>query len=97
MKYKITIRISILSMPCIMMMNKKDLDSCSIAENNDLVTKYFEAKIQPYGSGHHKHRYDNVTLGPLLLPVRVMKWSHSTYGSSARRDSHQAVFVLILL
>ena len=75
-----------------MMMNKKNLDSCSITENNDLVTKYFEAKIQPYGSGHHKHRYDNVTLGLLLLPARVANRSHSTYRSSARRDSHRVVF-----
>ena len=37
-------------------------------------------------------RYDNVTLGPLLLPARVMNWSHSMYGSSARIDSHRAVF-----
>jgi hypothetical protein len=36
-------------------------------------------------------RYENVTLGPLLLPARVMNWSHSTYGNSARNDSHRAV------
>ena len=37
-------------------------------------------------------RYDNVTLSPLLLPARVTNRSHSTYGSSARSDSHRAVF-----
>ena len=37
-------------------------------------------------------RYDNVTLSPLLLPARVTNRSHSTYGSSARSDSHQVVF-----
>jgi hypothetical protein len=36
--------------------------------------------------------YDNVTLSPLLLPARVTNRSHSTYGSSARSDSHRAVF-----
>ena len=37
-------------------------------------------------------RYDKVTLSPLLLPARVTNRSHSTYGSSARSDSHRAVF-----
>jgi hypothetical protein len=37
-------------------------------------------------------RYDNVTLSPLLLPARVTNRSHSTYGSSARSDSHRVVF-----
>ena len=37
-------------------------------------------------------RYDNVTLSPLLLPARVTNRSHSTYGNSARSDSHRAVF-----
>ena len=37
-------------------------------------------------------RYDNVTLSLLLLPARVSNRSHSTYGSSARSDSHRAVF-----
>ena len=37
-------------------------------------------------------RYDNVTLSPLLLPARVTNRSHSMYGSSARSDSHRAVF-----
>ena len=37
-------------------------------------------------------RYDNVTLSPLLLPARVTNLSHSTYESSARSDSHRAVF-----
>jgi hypothetical protein len=39
-----------------------------------------------------KLRYDNVTLSPLLLPARITNRSHSTYGSSARSDSHWAVF-----
>ena len=33
------------------------------------------------------------TLSPLLLPARVTNRSHSTYGSSARSDSHRAVFL----
>ena len=37
-------------------------------------------------------RYDNVILSPLLLPARVTNRSHSTYGSSARSDSHRVVF-----
>ena len=37
-------------------------------------------------------RYDNVTLSLLLPPARVTNLSHSTYGSSARSDSHRAVF-----
>ena len=37
-------------------------------------------------------RYDNVNLSPLLLPARVTNRSHSTYGSSARGDSHRADF-----
>ena len=37
-------------------------------------------------------RYDNVTLSLLLLPAMVTNRSHSTYGSSARSDSHRAVF-----
>ena len=41
---------------------------------------------------HHCFRYDNVTLSPLLLPARVTNRSHSKYGSSARSDSHRAVF-----
>ena len=42
----------------------------------------------------HYARYDNVTLSPLLFPARVTNRSHSTYGSSARRDSlwHRAFF-----
>jgi hypothetical protein len=38
------------------------------------------------------YRYDNVTLSPILLPATVTNRSHSTYGSSARSDSHRAVF-----
>jgi hypothetical protein len=34
----------------------------------------------------------NITLSPPLLPARVTNRSHSTYGSSARSDSHRAVF-----
>ena len=34
----------------------------------------------------------NVTLNPLLLPARFTNQSHSMYGSSARSDSHRAVF-----
>ena len=37
-------------------------------------------------------RYDNITLIPLVLPARVTNRSHSTYGSSARSDSHRMVF-----
>ena len=37
-------------------------------------------------------KYDNVTLSPPLLPARVTNRSHSAYGSSARSDSHRAVF-----
>jgi hypothetical protein len=44
------------------------------------------------GKRQIKPRYDNVTLSPLLLPARVTNRSHSTYGSSARSDSHRAVF-----
>jgi hypothetical protein len=49
------------------------------------------AKIQ-IGRKSHQVRYDNVTLSPLLLPARVTNRSHSKYGSSARSDSHRAVF-----
>jgi hypothetical protein len=34
----------------------------------------------------------SLPLSPLLLPARVTNRSHSTYGSSARSDSHRAVF-----
>ena len=46
----------------------------------------------PAAVGTTLSRYDNVTLSPLLLPARATNRSHSTYGSSAQSDSHQAVF-----
>jgi hypothetical protein len=46
---------------------------------------------------HLNSRYDNVTLTSLLPPARVTNRSHTTYGSNARSDSHQAFFVLIPL
>ena len=50
-------------------------------------------KRRKYSGNIYKNiRYDNVTLSPLLLPARVTNRSHSTYGSSARSDSHRAVF-----
>jgi hypothetical protein len=42
--------------------------------------------------GSYPHRYDNVTLSPLLFPARVTNLPHSTYWSSARNDSHRAGF-----
>ena len=63
--------------------------------------KYIIYKVQDYDSVLRTTtllnqlpviRYDNVTLSPLLLPARVTNRSHSTYGSSARSDSHRAVF-----
>ena len=55
--------------------------------NNDL-----QNTIQKLKMSITNPRYDNVTLSPLLLPARVTNRSHSTYGSSARGDSHRAVF-----
>jgi hypothetical protein len=51
-----------------------------------------EKKMHAMRGSKDLYRYDNVTLSPLLLPARVTNRSHSTYGSSARSDSHRVVF-----
>ena len=67
---------------------------CHVNQSEILNGNYKNAKVKKMSiikSTRTNPRYDNVTLSPLLLTARVTNRSDSTYGSSARSDSHRAV------